>query len=202
VGPAALGRPHLRLDGAHGRAAQLGDFLIGQAAVLPQEEDFFFLRPQIHQGDADPFQGFAVRQLVGRGDFGAGAGQRRLGQGAGAPPPGAALQVLGGVEGDAEDPRPQVANVTHAGAGPPAFQKGFLGRVLGVVVVAEPEVQGAEQLGADLVEGAHQFLDGDAAAACGRWPDRGSRCRLAHACTLHDPGTGASKRSWITVQGT
>ena len=61
------GAAHLRLDGADRAVGQLGDLFVGQLAVLPQQEDFFFFRPQVQQGLAQPLEGFrSSRSRAGR----------------------------------------------------------------------------------------------------------------------------------------
>src|SRR5579883_3054522 len=55
---------HLGLDGADGAAADLGDLLIGQVAVLPEEEDLFFLRPQQQDRPAEGVERFAFFQRL------------------------------------------------------------------------------------------------------------------------------------------
>src|SRR5947209_14119517 len=59
-------RAHLRFDRAYGAAPQLRDLLIRQSAVLPQEKNGLLFRTQLQEGDAEPLQGFFVRELVDR----------------------------------------------------------------------------------------------------------------------------------------
>jgi hypothetical protein len=70
------------------------------------------------------------------------------------------LQVLGGVQTDPKDPGAQVLHVGKAFLGAPAAQEGFLGDVLGVLLVAEHEPEGADQFVAQVVEGAQQGFRG------------------------------------------
>src|SRR5262249_15820033 len=140
------GAAHLRLDGAHGAVGHLGDLLVGQLAVLPEQEDLLFLRAQVQQRLAELLQRLALLQVAG--------GRRRVGRGhdlapqqrSGPPPPGAPLEVLGGVEADAEDPRPQVVHLGQPVLGAPAAEEDLLGDVLGVLGVIEDEPERADQL--------------------------------------------------------
>ena len=81
-------------------------------------------------------------------------------QGFDSPPPGAALEVLGGVESYPKDPRPQVLDFGDAVLGAPAAEEHFLGDVLRVVRVSQHKPERADQLVADGVEGAQQNFAG------------------------------------------
>ena len=122
---------HLSFDGAHGAAAHLGDLLVRQFSILAEEEHFLLFGSKLQEGLPHPANRFfifndlrrhgAVRELH---DF---FPQKRLDP----PPPGTALQVLGGVESDAEDPGPQIANLIEAAPCSPAAKKDFLSKILG-----------------------------------------------------------------------
>ena len=104
-------------------------------------------------------------------------------------PPGAALNVAGGVEADPEDPGPHVLNLGQALLGPPAAEEYFLGDLLSVVGVAEQKPEGAHQLVADLGEGAQKHIRGRHPVPHGSrrsWrslPSRDARNRFAHTAT-------------------
>ena len=59
---------HKCFDGADRTIAQLGDLLVGQLPILPEEKHFFLLRPKVYQSIAEALDGFLVFQsLRGRG---------------------------------------------------------------------------------------------------------------------------------------
>src|SRR5205823_3887512 len=115
------GGAHLGLYGPHRAAANLGDLVIGQLAVLPKEENFLFIRPQVHDGQPKPVEGFLVLhhvqgQILRAMDHDFVSRERPD-----AATPGAAFEVLGGVEADANNPGPQITDGLQAAGRLPAL---------------------------------------------------------------------------------
>src|SRR5437764_340605 len=103
--------------------------------------------------------------------------------------PGAAAHVLGRIETDAKDPGPQVDDRAELVAGVPAFDKRFLGGVLGVFLVAQDIQQRAQQFVAQLVKGAHQSIRRRTVPIGPRlrtYPDRYNLVGLRHSSTAKD----------------
>ena len=109
-----------------GAALLLGSFLLAESADRQAEAVLPFHLPD------DLVNAFA------------GAGNVISEKLAGTTVPGRALLIAGHVEGDAEDPRLQVANVAQTRLRPPAFQEGFLRGIVGVIPVAEQVEEGLE----------------------------------------------------------
>src|SRR5262249_34060542 len=72
--------------------------------------------------------------------------------------PRAALEILGGVEADAEDPGLEVLHPGNAVEGAPAAQERLLGDVLSVLLIAEDEPERADEVVAQGVERPQQHL--------------------------------------------
>src|SRR5262249_23120185 len=102
-------------------------------------------------------------------------------QRSGSASPGVALQVLGGVEADPENPGAQVTYLADSFAGTPTLQKGLLSCVLVILIIAEHIKQGAHQLDADLVEGANQLFSRRAHVLRDLRPHGAGCWRFAHA---------------------
>src|SRR5262249_51714610 len=158
-------------------------------AVLSQQKDFFLFLAQIEEGLAQTIERLLVLEAVPGRVFAADEHDLIPHERAAAALPGGALQVLGGVEPDAEDPGPQVLDGGEGGAGAPALQEGVLGGVLSVVAVAEQEQQGAHQLVAQLVEGRNQrgLGGGRSVSPRGRTGCR-ARAEFTHGSYLYDGG--------------
>ena len=107
---------------------------------------------------AEPVEGFLVLERLPRGVVPSGHHHFVLRERPGLAVPGAPLEVLGGVQADAEDPGPQVLDFGDGVPGPPALQERLLGRVLGVVRVAEQVQQGADEFVADPIEHGDQRI--------------------------------------------
>src|ERR671923_312008 len=94
-------------------AAQVSDLLVGQIAVLPQQEDLLFFLAEVADGPAQPLERFLMfEDLAGRGIL-ADHGKLLGAHGLGAAMPGAALHILGGVEADAEDPGAEIEDLAE-----------------------------------------------------------------------------------------
>src|SRR5262249_52884645 len=95
----------------------------------------------------------------------------------------------------------QVLNVRQPLPTPPAFQKCILGRVHGIVPIAQEEHQRADQFVAQLVERAHQRVVGGGKSSPVRdRPGGRARAESLHGCYLYDgygpptDGGGAKKK--------
>src|SRR5262249_34980851 len=95
---------HLRLDRAHGAVADLGDLLVSQVAVLPEQKDLLFVRPQGQDGPAELLQRFLAFQRLAGCRFVACEHRFFPTEELGPAVPGAALQVLSSVEAHPENP--------------------------------------------------------------------------------------------------
>ena len=174
-------QPHSRLDGAWRDADGVGDLFIGHLAVLPQEEHFLFLRPQVEDGDPQMVQLFF--SLDGRARGGAVAcGQRIIaGQGLATATPGGGADVSSGIQGDFENPGLQVLDTRHRVAMPPTLDERFLQSIAGIFLVADQVLQRAEQLGLKAHKGRFQGLGNIRAGGCrGRASGRGDVHALTH----------------------
>jgi hypothetical protein len=148
---------HLRLDGADGALTQFGDLFVGEFRVLAEKENVTLFGAQIGQSNAELFEFFAVQEEFGGGDARKWFGGNGLFKWSDFASPGVALQVLGCVQSDAKDPGFQVANAWKFAPRPPAFEKGFLSHILGVVVTAENQQKRTEEFFANFTEGAHEI---------------------------------------------
>ena len=146
------------LDGAHRAVAQFRDLLVGQVAVLTEQEHLFFFLAQFENGAAKTFERFLSFQgLPRRGVFGH-HGVLLRGKRFGAAIPCAALHVLGRVERDAKNPGPEIEHVRQLFASVPALDKGILGGVMSVVAIAKNEDERADEFVLQLIESAHEPL--------------------------------------------
>src|SRR6185436_11091011 len=59
------GGPHLRLDGPDRGLAEVGDLLVGEPAVLPQQKHFLLVGAEVEQGCPQAGQVLLFLELVG-----------------------------------------------------------------------------------------------------------------------------------------
>ena len=111
-----------RLDRPDGDAALGGYLVIGQVAVLAEEEDDALLGTQADERVPESVEGLGVdRFLVGGRTGPAAVGV--VPEGTGPAPPDVALQIAGRVQPDAEDPGTEVAYFPDPAAPRQHFRK-------------------------------------------------------------------------------
>jgi hypothetical protein len=167
---------------------QFGDLLVGQLAILAKQKDFFFLRTQTQQRPAQLFHGLLLFEGMTRWGFGLGYWHRFGSEQRFHPAsPCRALQVLGGVEANAEDPGPQVVDLRYLLLSAPAAQEGFLGDVLCVLPTAQHKPEGAYEFITQVIESAQEDIPGRSfRRGFHRQFGQHTRSWSAHAVTLPD----------------
>jgi hypothetical protein len=138
------GPPQQRLHGVQLELFLVGDALVGPALVLPHGEDLAVaIREPVEGGPEQDGVGLGVEQLVGR-DAGVGHGPEGLVVARLDTEP-LAEDVGAHVAGDGVEPGVDVAPVAEGVEGPPGPKERLLGRVGGVVGVAEARAAEAHE---------------------------------------------------------